>query len=250
LAVHPLIGEAEQCYREMKAAHWTYLPQFYGANKQLFSGKAQAYARARPGYPAAAIDYIKTLLPQGAVIADIGAGTGIFTQLLAEAGCIVHAVEPNEDMRSQLVPHQNITIVNASAEDTTLPAQSMDAITTAQALHWFEPVAFRTECQRIAKPGAPVIAIYNNTPGGSSISHSRLSTDIFFINPTVREFPNPINYTREKWLAYMASHSHDPRPGDATYDEHMQRANEIFDRESVEGILRKEVITRVYHEVL
>jgi len=251
LQKHPLIGGAAHlCYREMKAAHWAYLPQFYGDNTQLFSGKAQAYAAARPGYPAEALDYIASLLPKQALLADIGAGTGKFTQLLAERGYIVHAVEPNVDMRAQLVPHENIRVVATAAEDTGLPAQSVDAITVAQALHWFDLVAFMAECKRIAKPGAPVIVIYNNTPGGDSNMHSRLSTDVFFCEPTVRDFANPIDYTRESWAAYRTSHSHDPRPGDANYDEHMMEVHAQFDRENVNGILRKEVITRVYHDHL
>jgi len=248
---HPLIGgAAHPCYREMKAAHWAYLPQFYGGNTQLFSGKAQAYAAARPGYPAEALDYIASLLPEQAMIADIGAGTGKFTQLLAERGYIVHAIEPNDDMRAQMQQHANITLHSTSAEDTQLPNCSVDAITVAQALHWFEPQAFSAECRRIVKPGAPIIVIYNNTPGGDSNMHSRLSTDIFFTTPTVCEFANPVDYTREAWAAYRTSHSHDPRPGDANYDEHMAQVHAQFDRESVNGLLRKEVMTRVYHEVL
>ncbi|MCL2530779.1 MAG: class I SAM-dependent methyltransferase [Oscillospiraceae bacterium] len=219
-------------------------------NTQLFSGKAQAYAAARPSYPAEALDYIATLLPPGASIADIGAGTGKFTQLLAARGYTVHAVEPNDDMRAQLVPHENIHVVAAAAEATGLPAQSVDAITVAQALHWFDIEAFRAECKRIAKPGTPVIVIYNRTPGGSSIAHSTWATDDFFTAPTEREFTNPIDYTRESWAVYRTSHSYDPRPGDANYDEHMVEVQAQFDREHVNGLLRKEVLTRVYHEML
>ena len=52
-------------------------------NTELFTGKAEAYAKARPGYPDAAMDYICTLVPPKAMLADIGAGTGKFTILLA-----------------------------------------------------------------------------------------------------------------------------------------------------------------------
>ena len=63
-------------------------------NTELFSGKAQAYANARPGYPDAALDYIKSIVPPNAVFADIGAGTGIFAELLAREGVEVYAVNP------------------------------------------------------------------------------------------------------------------------------------------------------------
>jgi len=95
-----------------------------------------------------------------------------------------------------------------------------------------------------------VTAIYNNTPGGSSVTHSRLSTDVFFSSPEVREFSNPMFYTRESWLAYMISHSHDPLPGDPGYAAHVAEANAIFDRENVGGLLRRDVVTKVYSERL
>ncbi|MCL2195735.1 MAG: class I SAM-dependent methyltransferase [Oscillospiraceae bacterium] len=219
-------------------------------NTQLFTGKAQAYAAARPSYPAAALDYIASLLPPDAVIADIGAGTGKFTQLLAERGYTVHAVEPNEDMLAQLQPHANITAHHAAAEATGLPAHSVDAITVAQALHWFDLTAFTAECKRIAKPGAQVIAIYNNTPSGTSIAYSTWATDDFFTSPTVREFANPIDYTRERWAIYRTSHSYDPRPGDPDFAAHMAEVHAQFDRDSVNGLLRKEVVTQVHHHHL
>jgi len=223
-------------------------------NTEIFTGKAQAYANARPGYPDAALDYIKSLVPPNAVFADIGAGTGKFTELLARSGYSVHAVEPNADMREQLAvtlaAYKNVSIINAPAEATTLPDNSIDVVTCAQALHWFELDAFRAECRRIGKPGVTVIAVYNNTPGGSSAKHGKLSTEMFFTNPTLREFPNPIFYTRESWQQYMTSHSHDPLPSDPNYAAHIAEINAIFDRENVDGILRRNVVTKLYCEIL
>ena len=71
-------------------------------NIEAFSGKALAYSEARPGYPDKAIEHICRLIPQEAVFADIGAGTGKFTALLAKYGYKTFAVEPNTDMREQL----------------------------------------------------------------------------------------------------------------------------------------------------
>ena len=220
-------------------------------NTEIFTGKAEAYAKARPGYPDAAMDYICTLIPQNSVFADIGAGTGKFTLLLAQRECRVFAVEPNEDMREQLAVratlYPNIQIINGSAESTTLSDKSVDVVLCAQALHWFNLNDFRAECHRICKSNGIVIAVYNNTPGGST-THSKLSTDIFFTNPIIQEFPNPMFYTRENWIAYMTSHSHDPLPSDAGYDVHIVEMNAIFDRENVDGLLRRDVITKVYSE--
>jgi len=221
-------------------------------NTELFSGKAEAYAKARPGYPAAAVDYIISLAPQGAVFADIGAGTGKFTELLANKGLPIFAVEPNADMREQLAvtlaPYSNAKIFAGAAEVTTLPNHSVDIITCAQALHWFDLDTFPQECRRIGKPGCILVSIYNKTPGGSGIAHSKLSAEMFFKNPAIREFPNPIFYTRENWLAYMTSHSNNPLPSDPAYAAHMEKMNAVFDREQVDGLLRRDVVTIVYSE--
>ncbi|MCL2018574.1 MAG: class I SAM-dependent methyltransferase [Oscillospiraceae bacterium] len=221
-------------------------------NTEKFSGKGAVYAQARPSYPQAAIDYICKFITPDSVVADIGAGTGKFTELLAKRNYNMFAVEPNSDMHEQLEitlkPFPNVKIINSTAEATTLPDNSVDLITVAQALHWFDPDKFRAECRRIGKENVRVIAIYNQTPGGSSVGHSKLSTDVFFENPTIREFPNSVFYTREKWIQYMTSHSHDPLPTDPNYETHIAEANAIFDKENENGLLRRDVMTKVYSE--
>ena len=218
-------------------------------NTELFSGKTNAYADGRPGYPAAAIDYIAALVPEGAVFADFGAGTGKFTELIAQRGYPIIAIEPNEEMREHLettlAPYANAKIVNGTAEESTLPHQSVDVIASAQALHWFDLDAFRTECRRIAKPGAIVIAVYN----GSDFPKGRITAEAFFENITMQEFPNPQYYTREGWVKYMTSHASDPLPSDPRYEAHIKRVNEVFDRDSENGLLHRPVETQVYHEV-
>ena len=221
-------------------------------NTDQFTGKAQAYADARPGYPDEVMEYIREFVQPGAVFADIGAGTGIFTLLPARYGYDIFAVEPNTNMRERLAvtlePYPNVKIVDGTAERTTLPDHRCDVITCAQALHWFNQDIFRAECRRIGKPGVLVIAIYNNTPGGSSIAYCKQSTDAFFTNPNVREFPNPVFYTRDRWIQYMTSHSHDPLPSDPGYESHIAEMNAIFDRENADGRLCRDVVTKVYSE--
>ena len=220
-------------------------------NTEKFTGKAEAYAKARPGYPGAAIEYLCGLVPQDAVFADIGAGTGKFTELLAQKGYNLFAVEPNADMREQLAvtlkPYPNAIVVNGSAEVTMLDDQSIDVITCAQALHWFDPDGFRAECRRIGKPNAIVMAIYNVTPGGSSVLHSKQAPAAFFVNPTMREFSNPILYTREQWIAYRMSHALDPLPSASGYAAHITEVNEQFDRESMDGFLQRDIVTKLFH---
>lgn len=217
-----------------------------------FTGKAEAYAKGRPGYPKAAIETIVGLVPSGAVFADIGAGTGKFTVKLVERGYSVFAVEPNSDMRGQLAitlaSFPNAKIINGTAEATTLPNHSVDILTVAHALHWFNPDAFRAECHRVVKPGGLVIAIYNLAPGGEMINISQKAVDTFFTKPTTWEFPNPMDYTRDNWLAYIASQDDNPLLTDPEYDAHIVAINMVFDRDSVDGLLHLDRVTKVYSE--
>src|SRR5262245_840572 len=121
---------------------------------ERFSARADAYARARPSYPQAVFDVLREhyTLAEGTVGADLGAGTGIFSRLLLEAGAVVFAVEPNADMRLEAersVPSARAPFfrsIAARAEETSLPAASIDLVTAAQAFHWFDIEQARREC--------------------------------------------------------------------------------------------------------
>jgi len=227
-------------------------------NTEAFSGKAEVYAAARPSYPDTAIEYIKSLVPKGAIFADVGAGTGKFTECLARHSLKLLAVEPNDDMREQLAKtlanYPDATIVAGTAEATTIADSSVDAVTCAQALHWFNPDDFRAECRRILKPGGIVIAVYNRTlereREGKGDSRGHIAIENFFTNLTVREFDNPVSYNRESWVKFMLSHSRNPLPTDPEYAAHIEEVNAIFDEKNVEGLLHREMVTKVYHEVI
>lgn len=217
-----------------------------------FTGKAEAYAIGRPGYPQSAVDYICSLVPSDGVFADIGAGTGKFTIELAKRNYSIYAVEPNADMNHQLVTtlngYSNVQITNGTAENTHLPDHSVDAITVAHALHWFDLDLFRQECLRILKPGGLIIVLYNLSPHGEMIHISKKATDYFCTNPTIKEFPNHLKYDRATWLAYIASQDDLPVPGDPTYDAHIENVNKRFDQGNVNGFLDINRITTVYSE--
>jgi ubiquinone/menaquinone biosynthesis C-methylase UbiE len=219
---------------------------------EQFTGRAEVYAKGRPGYPKAAIEAIVGLAPSEAVFADIGAGTGKFTVLLAERGYSVVAVEPNAEMREQLAmslaPFPNVKIIDGTAEATTLSEHSVDILTVAHALHWFNPDAFRAECHRVVRPGGFIIAIYNLIPGKGMINYNKQAVDAFFKEPMVLEFLNPMDYSRDIWLAYIASQDNNPLPADPGYDAHIAAINAAFDRDSTDGLLHMDRITKVYIE--
>lgn len=221
-------------------------------NLDNFTGKAEVYAKGRPGYPKAAIDRIIKLISDDTVFADIGAGTGKFTIKLAETGHMIYAVEPNADMRRQLeivlAPFTNTKILSGTAEKTMLPDQSIDILTIAHALHWFDLKAFKEECNRVVKPGGFVIAIYNHEPGKEMMDFGKKAVDSFFIKPTIWTFTNPIEYTRDNWLAYIASQDDSPMPGDPEYETYLANLNKSFERDNINGFLRCDRVTKVYSE--
>lgn len=129
-----------------------------------FSGRAQDYAKYRPTYPQAALDWILEDLgpPTGLRIADIGAGTGISARLFAERGPQVVAVDPNAEMLVAARRHTRVRYVNAAAEETGLPGRSFDLIVCFQAFHWFAREGAMREFRRILKPRGRVAAAWNN----------------------------------------------------------------------------------------
>ncbi|MBT1175382.1 class I SAM-dependent methyltransferase [Bifidobacterium sp. LC6] len=244
-----------------------------------FHGKARVYAEGRPGYPTTAIRYIDELIRHGlgeaardnATIADIGAGTGKFTSAIAGLGLPVHAVEPDADMRTELVQRMrefsNVTVHDGTADYTGLPAHSVDVITVAQAMHWFNPDRFAAECRRIACNGRYLlVSLYNVTSFDSamrtdrhdedgdiitgSIRHFDDTTAMFFHNPALHAFPNPIRYTRRSWQAYMDSHSHSPLPTDPDYASYRSWVNTLFDQRAVDGIMTDDTVCMVASELV
>lgn len=135
-------------------------------NENIFSGKAEVYMQCRPRYAQGVLDFIRreTALTPDSLIADIGAGTGIFTEQLMSLGCRVAAVEPNGDMRSRIAETApGAEIISAPAEHTGLPDGSVSLITAAESFHWFQPDDFREECRRILRPDGKVMIVWNLT---------------------------------------------------------------------------------------
>lgn len=167
-------------------------------NIDNFTNRAEAYAKGRPGYTDESVKQIIELAPENAVFADIGAGTGKLTKKLADEGCMVYAVEPNADMREQmgkeLAIYKNVTIFDGTAEHTKIPDNSVDVITVAHALHWFDIDAFKAEYKRILKENGFVVVVYNHIPGKEENDFCRRAVDKLFENPKIWSFENPIDY--------------------------------------------------------
>lgn len=145
-------------------------PRFDLAPTTRFADRATDYARFRPSYPASAIDAALEGLPEDPppVAADIGAGTGISSRLLADRGVSVFAVEPNAAMRESADPHPGVTFLDGTAEATGLEAASVDVVLCAQAFHWFKPKESLDEFRRIVKPRGRLVFLVNERDNGDA----------------------------------------------------------------------------------
>ena len=130
---------------------------------ERFSERAGAYAVSRPSYPLEAVDALCEGLgnPSGLTVADLGAGTGMSSRLIAARGPRVFAIEPNAAMREAAVADPRIEWIEATAENTTLASASVDVAATFQAWHWFEHAAAVVEARRIVRPGGRLAVVYN-----------------------------------------------------------------------------------------
>ncbi len=134
---------------------------------ERFSNRVEDYVRYRPHYPTAVLDCLRNNcgLCESSVLADVGSGTGILTELFLRYGTTVFAVEPNRPMREAgerlLKSYPGFQSVAGRAEATTLPDRSVDFVTAGQAFHWFERNQARVEFTRILKARGWVVLIWN-----------------------------------------------------------------------------------------
>lgn len=205
-----------------------------------FAGLAGDYARFRPTYPPAAIDAMLEGLDPGLgsalIAADLGAGTGISSRLIADRGVRVFAVEPNADMRSAADPHPLVQWVDGTAESTGLAAESVDLCVAAQAMHWFDPERAPAEIRRIVRPGGRFAAVWNLRSTTDAFSNgyqeileahgdravlerSRRDQDLpplpSFAEPERLSFEHSQEMDLEAFLGRAASASYTPREGPA-----------------------------------
>ena len=240
-------------------------------NRELFTAKAEDYARFRPSYPAAAVDWLRERSSGGAV-ADVGAGTGIFTRLLLRRFSPVCAVEPNAAMRAvfrRFLP--GIPCLDGSGESTGLPEGSVELATVAQAFHWLDEERFKAEARRILRQNGKVAIIWNSCGkneftlardgvcqrycprfrAGHAGKRSAVEGDAFLRNSyfskvEVVSFDNPFVMDLPAFLGNMRSRSYAPAPGDAGFDGFEAELRDVFDRFSRDGVVTEPQMTEIY----
>jgi ubiquinone/menaquinone biosynthesis C-methylase UbiE len=214
-----------------------------------FGSEADAYERARPTYPSDAVRWLSAALAlvPGAMVADVAAGTGKLTRLLVASGATVLAVEPVGGMRAQLlgaVP--GVPALGAVAEALPFRSGSLDAITVAQAIHWFDRGPALAELHRVLRPDGRLGVIGNHRDRSVAWvntvwtlvdeierdapwrGHEKSQVDTFrdqpwFTPATTAMFPNEQRLTPEQVVDRIRSISHvaalAPRAQSALLDE-------------------------------
>jgi ubiquinone/menaquinone biosynthesis C-methylase UbiE len=137
-----------------------------------FAGIATQYERGRPEYPLASVGALaaELRLPAGARVLDLAAGTGKFSRALQACGYDVLAVEPTPSLREQLASSIGPERVqDGLAEAIPCADASVDAVTVADAFHWFDPPRALAEIARVLRPsgGLAIVSTVHDWTGAS-----------------------------------------------------------------------------------
>jgi SAM-dependent methyltransferase len=130
--------------------------------RDYFSEQSDAYAKYRPRYPAALFEYLATLPERRERAWDCATGNGQAALGLAPFFPEIIATDASPSQLQSALHHDNIIYRVAPAEHTGIEAHSVDLVTVAQALHWFDLDAFYAEVKRVLKPrGVLAVSAYN-----------------------------------------------------------------------------------------
>jgi SAM-dependent methyltransferase len=245
-----------------------------------FDDRVADYVLHRPSYPADAIDFVVSALAlrPGDVIADVGAGTGISSALFLDREIDVRAIEPNAPMRAAaeatLGDRRGFSTHTGTAEATTLPDGSVDAIVAAQAFHWFDPPRAREEALRILRTstreanaaliwnarrehGTPFLEGYERlllerATDYAKVRHQSVAASdalerFFGTRPAKWSTSNVQRFDWEGLRGRAASSSYVPAPGHASHDAFFRELRALFDRTAEDGLVAFAYDVDVYY---
>ncbi len=138
--------------------------------KDYFSDNSKAYSNYRPEYPEALFLYLSSIASAHERAWDCATGTGQSARGLASYFCEVIATDASQSQINNAKRTRGISYCVSAAENTEIEARSIDVITVAQALHWFNVDSFFQEAERVLKPNG-ILAVW-------SYSLAKISPDI------------------------------------------------------------------------
>ncbi|MBB6144596.1 SAM-dependent methyltransferase [Silvibacterium bohemicum] len=237
---------------------------------ERFTSRVDSYRRHRPHYPQEIVTLLEREcgLHRSSAIADIAAGTGLLAEIFLEQDYPVTAIEPNDAMREVcrelIAEYPQLQCLSGTAEATGLGDNSIDLITVAQAMHWFDLKRTRTEFRRILRPSGWCAVIYNNRRMSGDSFHegyeqiladfgrdyaavrdSHLTPEgiaAFFAPDGMKEvtFPNAQDLDLQGLEGRVLSSSYMPQPGHPRCDAMRLAIADLFKSEERNGHVRME----------
>ena len=199
--------------------------------KDHFSHDSSSYSKHRPGYPDSLFSYLSSISQQHEKAWDCATGSGQSAIQLAKYFQTVIATDASESQIKNAYKQENVHYTVAAAESSGIIKSSLDLITVAQALHWFDLPAFTTEVERTLKPGGILAAwsynllsvhpgidecitdLYGNIlsqywPAERTIVENGYTSISFpFEELTVPRFNMTIEWTFEQMISYLSTWS-------------------------------------------
>ncbi len=241
-----------------------------------FTTRVENYAKFRPTYPPIILDLLKADcgFTEASLVADVGSGTGILSEMLLKNGNTVFCVEPNAQMRNSaenlLGNYLQFKSIDGAAEATTLDSHSIDIVTAAQAFHWFDQTRARVEFARILKPKGWVALIWNerrldSTPFLRSFEQLLLQYGTDYqkvrhekVTGQIADFFAPQGFRRESFeniqtldfdnlMGRVLSASYTPEPDHPSFEPMIASLREVFEKHQQRGTIAFEYDTRVYY---
>jgi ubiquinone/menaquinone biosynthesis C-methylase UbiE len=247
-------------------------------SKSRFSSRVEDYVKYRPHYPHQLIPLLKKKIniKKEWIIADIGSGTGISSELFVENGNIVYGIEPNDNMRmaaeNHFLKYKNFISVKGSAENTTLDDRSVDLVITGQAFHWFDLNETKREVRRILKEKRRYAVIFWNE---RKTTHTRFQREYeMFLKKYCQDYGKVTqkNITPHQFIEFFGSQeynvirldnlqefdfeglkgrlqssSYSPDYNHKIYPEMINNLYNLFSKHSVENKVTFEYNTEIYY---
>lgn len=162
-----------------------------------FSQLAQNYSRYRPRYPAALFEYLAAVAPGRDLAWDCGTGNGQAALQLAQHFGWVVATDASAEQIARAFAHDRIEYRVERAEQVTLVSGSVDLVTVALAVHWFDLPAFYEEVRRVLRPDG-ILAVWSyHLPLIAAEIDRRLW---FYYNEVLGEYwPERFHYVDQKY---------------------------------------------------
>ncbi|MGC4034966.1 MAG: class I SAM-dependent methyltransferase [Chitinophagaceae bacterium] len=240
-----------------------------------FSNRVEDYVKYRPGYPDEIVRWLEAEFSLSAkmIIADIGSGTGISSELFLRNNYKIIGVEPNKEMREmsiRLLSHNpHFKAIDGTAEASNLPDDSIDVIVSGHAFHWFDRQKTKPEFQRVLRDSAMVILIWNERLTSSAfekeydqliikhghdymaVDHRNIDQqriDSFFYPHTceLKIFPNQQVFDFDGLKGRLLSSSYMPSINDDGYTAMIDDLHSLFEKYSDDKRIIISYDTKVY----